>query len=177
MEGMKVASRYAQSLLELAQEKNVIDDVLADMNTLLKTTNNNRDFHLFLTSPLIKADKKSQILNILFGDFQELSLKFMHLLTRNHREMYLPLIAKNFIDKVNKLRNIVPITITSAVKLDEGVKESILKKLNENVKGTIELTEEVNKELIGGFVARMGDARIDASVSNQLKKIKKRLLK
>lgn len=176
MQGMKVASRYAQSLLELAEENKVIDGVLENMKSLLTITNESRDFHLFLVSPLIKKDTKGRIFDKLFADFEELSLKFMHLLARNHREMYLPLIAKEFIDKVNELRGIVPLTITSAVKIDEGVKQLILSKLQQKIKGSIELTELIDESLLGGFVARMGDTRIDASVSSQLKEMKKRLM-
>lgn len=177
MEGMNVASRYAQSLIELTEETNVTDAVLKDMKSLLATTADNRDFQLFLTSPLIKSDKKSKVFDSLFTDFQELSIRFIHLLAQHNRERYLPLIAKDFIDKVNSTRGIVPMTITSAVTLDPKVKETILAKLNDRIKGSVELTEEVDESIIGGFIARMGDTRIDASVSNQLKEMEKRLMK
>lgn len=177
MKGLKVASRYAQSLIELSEEMNKTDKIVDDMKYLLATTNENRDFHLFLNTPLVKADKKSDVLDKLFGGFDELSLKFMHLLTRNNREDYLPIIAEDYINKVYTLRGIVPITISSAIKIDEGVKKVILDKLNKQIKGSFELTEYIDEALIGGFVARMGDTRIDASVSHQLNEIKKRLIR
>ncbi len=176
MNGMKVASRYAQSLIELAEELKVVDEVLEDMKALLTTVNQNRDFHVFLNSPLIKADKKNSIFDKIFGDFQEVSIKFVHLLTKNRREMIFPLIAEEFISKLNEIRNIVPMTLTSAKQLDGKIKDKILKKLNSQLDGSIELTEEIDDSLIGGFVVRMGDTRIDASVSHQLYKMKKRLM-
>lgn len=177
MAGLKVAGRYAQSLVELANEMQNTDAVLKDMELLLATTNGNKDFHVFLNSPLIKADKKNSIFDKLFGGFQEVTIKFIHLLTKNKREMILPVIAEEFIAKLNEIRGIVPITLTSAVKLDEGVKATILEKLNKSIKGSIELTEKVDESLIGGFVVRMGDTRIDASIAHQLNEMKQRLIR
>jgi F-type H+-transporting ATPase subunit delta len=73
------------------------------------------------------------------------------------------------------MRGIVPVSITSATTLDAKVKADILAKLEKGIDGTIQLNEKVDAELIGGFVVRMGDTRIDASVSNQLKELKQRL--
>lgn len=177
MKGLKVASRYAQSLIELSEEMKKTDKVVEDMKYLLATTKENRDFHLFLNSPLIKADKKSEVLTRLFKGFDELTLNFIALLTKNDRESHLPLIADEYVNQVNKLRGIVSITISSAKKIDENVKETILKKLNEKSKDTFDLTEEIDESLIGGFVARMGDTRVDASVAHQLSEMKKRLIR
>lgn len=175
MEGIKIASRYAQSLLDLSEERKVTDVVLDNMKALIEVSNE-REFNLFLASPLIKADKKSQVLDRLFSNFDELTIKFIHLLTRNNREKFLPLIASEFIDKVNQNRGVVSMKITSAVKLDDQVKATILNKLNSKINGKVELTETVDESIIGGFVARMGDTQIDASVSSQLKEMKKRLI-
>lgn len=177
MAGLKVAGRYAQALIELADEKQATDAVLKDMEGLLNTTNENKDFYVFLNSPLIKADKKNNIFDKLFGDFQQITLSFIHLLTKNKREMILPIIAEEFIVKLNEIRGIVPMTLTSATKLDDGVKASILEKLNKQVKGSIQLTEKIDESLIGGFVVRMGDTRIDASISHQLNEMKQRLIR
>jgi F-type H+-transporting ATPase subunit delta len=177
MEGLKVAGRYAQSLIEMADEKQNTDAVLIDMEYLLATTNGNNDFHVFLNSPLINPDKKNSVFDKLFGDFQDISKKFFHLLTKNNRETILPIIAEEFISKLNVIRGIVPLTLTSAAKLDESVKATILEKLNKHINGSIELTEKIDESLIGGFVIRMGDTRIDASIAHQLNEMKQRLIR
>ncbi len=175
MKGFKVAGRYAQSLLELAQENDAIDAVLKDMTAFINVANENQDFAAFLNNPIIKADKKNAVMDKIFPAFQDISRKFSHLLTKNRREMLLPLIAEEFIAKVKALRGVVPITLTSAHKLDEQVKQSILDKLSKSVNGKIELSEQIDEDLIGGFVVRMGDTRIDASVAHQLNELKQRL--
>lgn len=175
MQGLKVAGRYAQALLELSIEKDCVDNVLEDMKALVEVANTNDDFANFLTTPLVKEDKKAKILRRLFKDAQEITVKFMDLLTRNRREMYLPLIAEQYINKLNSIRGIVPMVFTSAQALDKKVKTTILDKLNASVKGTIALTEKIDESLIGGFLVRMGDTQIDASVSHQLTNLKQRL--
>jgi F-type H+-transporting ATPase subunit delta len=69
------------------------------------------------------------------------------------------------------------LTITSAAALSASTKESILSKIRGSVKGELEITEEIDPELIGGFIVRMGDTQIDASISNQLNNLKQRLTK
>src|SRR5690554_7374477 len=84
MAGLKVAGRYAQSLIELSDELKVTDAVLNDMEQLLATTNENKDFHVFLNSPLIKSDKKNDIFGKLFGDFQRSEEHTSELQSRPH---------------------------------------------------------------------------------------------
>jgi len=175
MRGFKIAGRYAQSLLELAQEKEIVDEVLKDMEQVVNLTNENHDFYVFINSPVIKADKKNDILKKIFVGFQELSISFFALLTKNRREMLISLIAEEFIAQVKKARGIVSIALTSAHKLDEKVKKNILEKMKKGMDGSIELTEKIDESLIGGFVVRMGDTRVDATVVHQLSKMKQRL--
>ncbi len=175
MKGFKVAGRYAQSLLELAQEKEVVDAVVKDMTVFIDVANENRDFAAFLNNPIIKSDKKNAVLGKIFPDFQGMTIKFFQLLTKNRREMLLPLIADEFVAKVKAARGIIPVTLTAARQLDPEVKQSILDKLGKSVKGEIELNEIEDEALIGGFIVRMGDTRIDASVAYQLSELKQRL--
>lgn len=176
MEGLNIAKRYAQSLIELSNEQNSTDAVLNDMRAVIDAAEESNDFRAFLKSPLIKEDKKAAILNRIFGGFNELSHKFNNLLIKNKREYLLPLIAEEYIAKVNDERGIIPMTLTSATKLSTEVRDSIVDKLNAKLNAKIELTETIDESLIGGFVVRMGDTKIDASVSYQLEKMKQSLL-
>ncbi|MDX1652880.1 MAG: ATP synthase F1 subunit delta [Brumimicrobium sp.] len=175
MKGYKVAGRYAQSLLEITEDKGVTKEVVRDMEFLIKAVAESRDFMVFLNSPIINPNRKNDILDKVFEDFQELTLGFIHLITKNRREMLLPLIAEQFIAKVKEVNGIVPVTVTSAVKMEEGLRNQILSKLKQGIDGTIEIEEKVDPKLLGGFVVRMGDIRVDASVAHQLNELKQRL--
>jgi F-type H+-transporting ATPase subunit delta len=175
MKGSKIAGRYATALLELSIEQNKVDQVLADMKYLLEVNNETRDFQLLLDSPIVKGDKKIAIFEELFGQFEEVSTSFVKLITNNGRESYLPSIAEAFDAQVKEHRGIVPITIISAVPLANSTKEIILEKVEKGVNGKLEVTELIDSSLIGGFIVRMGDKQIDASVASQFNDLKQRL--
>jgi len=175
MKGSKIAGRYATALLELSIEQNKVDQVLADMKYLLEVNNETRDFQLLLDSPIVKGDKKIAIFEELFGQFEEVSTSFVKLITNNGRESYLPTIAEAFDAQVKEHRGIVPITIISAVPLANSTKDIILEKVEKGVNGKLEVTELIDSSLIGGFIVRMGDKQIDASVASQFNDLKQRL--
>lgn len=170
MKGTKSAIRYAKALLELAIEQNKVDLVLKDMEFFVSSGNDNYDLLVFLKSPVIKTDKKLNVLNELYSHFDILSKSFIQLITKNRREAILPVIASSFIDLVKSHKNIIPVTLISATELPKASKDKILSKVK--VSGTIELTEEIDPTLIGGFIVRIGDIQVDASVNSQLKKLK-----
>lgn len=177
MKGIKIATRYAQSLLEHATEKGCEDTVMRDMEFLIKTVDENREFQVFLNNPTIDAAKKNTILQKVFEAFDAISISFIKLVTEKQRESILSLIASSYIGKLKASRGIVPVTLTTASKMDESVKQDILAKLQGQIQGQFEVTEHIDGNLIGGFVFRMGDTQIDASIARQFKDLKQRLTK
>jgi len=172
MKVTKSASRYAKAFLELAIEKGLVEKVAADMNAFLTAYHETRDFQLFLDNPVVKAEKKNAIFKTLFPDFCELSSMFIDLIVHNRREGALAQIADSFVSQLKTQQGIVPITIVSAHKMDSATKQTIVAKLEKSIKGTLELDEQVDASLIGGFIIKMGDTQIDASVANKLKNLK-----
>lgn len=177
MKSTKSAVRYAKALLELAQEQNKTEVVESNMLDVVRASNDTHDFQVFLNSPIIKADKKINILNQLFSNFDSLTKSFLELITKNGRERLITEIANSFLSQLKDLRGIVPVSITSASPLDSKTREVILSKLNATVSGKLEVEEIIDKAIIGGFVIRMGDKQIDASVLSQLNRMKQELTK
>lgn len=175
MKSTKVASRYAKSLLELAIEQNKVDAILGDMNFLLETNESTRDFELLIASPIINPDKKISVFEKVFDQFEELTMAFIRLITKNGRESFLPVIAKEFEAQVKAYKGIIPMTLISAVALDAGTRDKIVSKVQGSLKGKLEVKEVIDPSLIGGFIVRMGDTQIDASVASQLGNLKQRL--
>ena len=172
MRSTKSAIRYAKAILELSSETNAVDQVASDMERIVEAGNDTGDFQVFLNSPVIKTDKKISILKVLFPEFTELTTSFIELITKNKREYLLTEIASAFVSLLKKQNGIVPISVTSAVKLEKQTLNQILEKLKSHVDGEFEVTEEVDPALIGGFVVRMEDKQIDASIASQLNRMK-----
>lgn len=177
MKGTKVASRYAHALLNLAVEQNTLAEVNKDMELLAGTFDESRDLAGVLGSPVIAPYKKVDILQALFGQkMSKMSLAFMSLIIKNSRAGILPEIADSFIHLSKVHRNIVDVHLTTATPLDNTTKETILKRVQMSVNGTINLVEKIDSELIGGFVVRIEDKQLDASIANQLTNLKNLLL-
>jgi len=99
------------------------------------------------------------------------------MVTKNGRENLIMFIAHSFEAQLKSHRGIVPVTIISARKLEDATRDKIVAKIQKSVDGTPELTEKIDESLIGGFIVRMGDKQIDASVSSQLMRLKQELVK
>jgi len=174
MSDIRVASRYAKSLIELANEKGVLEQVHQDMVLLSSVVSQNRDFALLLTNPVIKSDKKLAVLNSIFkGKVQQMTSMFFTIVAQKNRESVLVSIASEFEKQYNDIKGIQIVTVTSAVPFAPAQREALVRQLAAETGKTVQLKESVDPSLIGGFVLRVGDKQIDSSVKNSLRKLRK----
>ncbi|PRY14817.1 ATP synthase F1 subcomplex delta subunit [Pontibacter ummariensis] len=173
MSDIRVASRYAKSLLELADEQGVLEKVQQDMQLFSKTVKQSRDFKLMLQNPIIKSDKKLAVINAVFsGKIQQMTQSFFNIVARKDRETLLEDIAEQFEKQYNEFKGIQLAKVVSAVPLSAALREELGRKLVAQTGKTIVLEEEVDSTLIGGFLLRVGDKQIDSSVKNSLRKLR-----
>jgi F-type H+-transporting ATPase subunit delta len=174
MAASRAASRYVKSLLGLAVEKNALEEVHNDMVEFAKICDKNRDFTLMLRNPIIRHDKKRDVLEKIFkGKFNPLTMAILNIITEKNREPLLPQIAREFHLAYNVHKGVGQASVTTAVPLDPALRaefEKIAKTLSEHK--NVELKEAVDPEMIGGFVLNVGDRQIDASIKNKLKALK-----
>ncbi|HEX5169197.1 MAG TPA: ATP synthase F1 subunit delta [Cyclobacteriaceae bacterium] len=170
----RAASRYVKSLLSLAVEQGALDNVHEDMLLFDKVCRENQSFRLMLKNPVIKHEKKRDILEKIFaGKVHPLTIAIFDIITRKNREAILPNIARDFHNAYNEFKNISKATLTTAFPIDNSLKsqfETIVKKLTKNE--SVELVEKLDKDMIGGFILDVGDKQIDASLKNKLKMLK-----
>jgi F-type H+-transporting ATPase subunit delta len=100
---------------------------------------------------------------------------FIDLIAKNRREYMLGDIAASFDAQLKAHKGIVPVTLISAKALNAKTKDMIMEKISASVKGKLEVNEEIDESLIGGFIVRMDDKQIDASIATQFKNLKQRL--
>ena len=171
---MLVATRYAKSLLQLANEKGQLEKVYADMQLVESVCEENKEFTNFLNSPIIKTDKKVAVIKEVFaGKVDNITSGFLTVLTQKRRELYMKEIAAEFIAQYKQHKNILTAVITSAVGIDATIKAKVLELVKQTTKGEVELVEKVDKDLIGGFILTIGDKQVDASVSRKLNDLRK----
>jgi F-type H+-transporting ATPase subunit delta len=174
----RLAGRYAKSILDLAIERGQLDTVFKDMQYLHSVSIANKEFVTVLKSPVIATDKKQSILEaVTKGNISELTTMFIRLLLSKGRELNLPEIAIAFIEQYKVHENIQTVKLTTASPVSEEIKKEIIAKVKSqsDIKN-IELTTEVDEELIGGFVLQIGNTLVDASIAYDLNAIKKQFL-
>ena len=175
MSVQRIASRYAQSLLELSVDQNKLERVMEDVQTFNELTKN-RDFRNFIKSPLIHASKKTEVLHLLLkGKYDELTLAFLDILVKKGRENYMPEIAQQFVEQYKKVKHISTVRITTASELTKEAMAAITQLLEESslTEKHVEISTQVNPELIGGFIIEFDDFVYDASVAHKLDDLRK----
>ena len=174
MSEIQVASRYAKSLIDLAEEQNALEKVRTDMEFFIRTLRENPTLKAVLKNPILGPDKKSGILTQLFGPrLHPMIMTFFGIVVRKGRSEVLFETAKQFINAYNIRKNIVKATVTTAAPLSPENIKQVEEVIKQSTHGEIILTANVDPSLIGGFVIKVGDKQFDTSLSTQLNKLKK----
>lgn len=170
----KVAKRYAQGLLDFTNESGQTDAVFAEMKDVVKLMSESKDLNKFFMTPYIDSNKKTEVANEIFKSFSPVSQNLIRLIIKNGRESQLKNVAQQFINKVEDINGIQRITLTTATQLSNENIEQILRSTNlVNQTATFDLNVNVKPEILGGYILRVGDQQVDASVKSKLNKIKK----
>lgn len=173
----EILERYAQALLSVAQDGNVLDQVNQDVVSILDLLNNSTELQDFLESPVFKAEAKKAVLRqVLGGSVHPYTQNFLQVLVDRRRIMLLEGICREFQALVRKLNQIVLAEVTSVNELSEDQKHA----LKEQVKALtgardVELATSLDSDLIGGVIIKIGSQVIDASLRGQLRRISLRL--
>jgi len=148
------------------------------MKVIATVCEQNRDLVTLLNSPVVKTDKKIEILNAVFGkSISKLSISFLTLLANKRREGFIPQIATSFDELYKKKMNITTAVIKTAIGLDDKLKKRVLEIVKQSAGNSeIELIEKVDPSIIGGFVLSISDRQLDESVKHKLASLKKNLL-
>jgi F-type H+-transporting ATPase subunit delta len=178
MTGNRAALRYATALLSLSQDKGQVSAVLGDMQRVVETLSISSDLRSALRSPVIKTQDKVNVMHSVFAGVSKESSELFDLLASNNRVAILGQVAQGFIDLYRKAQGIQTAKVTLAAPITEALEKEIVAKAKAMTGGsTIELATEIDPEIIGGFILRVGDLQYNASIANQFQKIKREFRK
>lgn len=176
MPAVKLASRYAKSVLDLAEERGELDVIYKDMRQIQTNLKEGNDLRLFFKSPIINPSKKLKIVDALYqGKINELTYNFLNIIIKKRREPFLVDIVDSFVSQYESKKGILNAKVTTAVEIDDAMKEKIkafVKKKITNAENIV-LVTEIDESLIGGFVLKYEDVLYDCSVSKKLQDLRK----
>ena len=166
--------RYAQAVFELARERGEIDSWSSD---LAKIASLGEDVALiaWLESPKFSFDDKARLLAERLGDINPMALNLAYLLVARGRLAMAGDIADEYQRLLDSYRGIERAEVTTAVPLDEGDKQRLSEQLSRLIGKEVVLETEVDAELIGGMVARVGGKLLDGSTRSRLLALKREL--
>ena len=171
-----ISVRYSRALFQSALEREILDKVNQDM-IFISEVCKLKDTKDFIHNPVIAPSKKTQIFHKMFADkVESITLSLIDLVVKNSRERYLPAIARVFTHETMKYKGITESVLTTAVKVDQKVIKQVTDLISDGFKTKVEITSNVDSEIIGGFILQVDDNYIDASIRYKLRKIKKELL-
>jgi F-type H+-transporting ATPase subunit delta len=178
MSEIKVASRYAKSLLDLALEQKALEEIKSDMQLFVDTLRKNTELQAVVKNPIIPLSKKNAILKALFADkIHTTTAAFLKIVVDKGRAEIIYGIAKEFLREYNVYKNIVTAKVVSAAPLSDVARTEIIDKVKAVTGGEVKLKESVDADLIGGFILTVGDKQFDTSIAASLARVKKEFSK
>jgi len=176
MNDSKISVRYAKALFLSSREKKNLDSIRTDMELILGALAEIPELRRLLESPVVEPSRKSDILKQIFkSKVQAPTIVFLELVTLKKREEFLAGMARHFIKLYKDEKGIKLATVTTAVTLDDNVRDTIRELIRKAFKSDVELEQVTREDIIGGFILRVDDKMLDASVSGRLDSIRKEL--
>ena len=172
------AKNYADALVQVAQDgKASYDELTSGLRDISDTFDASNDLREVLINPTIKDDVKIEIIESIFdGKINSYLINFLKVLITKKRINEFSEIYRDFIDKLNEINDIQPVTIISAVDLSEDYKKTILNKLNQKLGKNIQPKWSLDEDIIAGLMIKIDDNVIDMSLRNRIDKLSKSLM-
>ena len=171
----EIAEVYARSLFEVAQEHDVLDDVHEQLGQFADALDESRDLQVFFFSPYFSSEEKKDAIPRIVEDADERFARFLELLAERHRMPVIFRIRREFDGLWAEENRLLPVTITSAVELDDDTVREIQKKIEERTGRRTELSTEVDPDVLGGLAMRVGNLVMDGTVRGRLERLRRQV--
>src|SRR3954447_25321486 len=173
----EIADVYSRSLFEVAQEKGSLDRVHDELGEFADAMNDSQDLRVFFFSPYFSSQEKKDGISRMVEGADENFVRFLEVLAERHRMPAIFRIRRAFDALYAEERKLLPVTVTSAVELDESIVQEIGQKIEEQTGRKVELTAKVDPYVIGGLVMRVGNMVMDGSIRARLERLRKQVAK
>ena len=173
----EIAQVYARSLFEVAKEQDKLDVVREQIGQFADALQDSRELQVFFFSPYFSTEEKKDGLGRAVEGADEVVLNILELLVENHRMPVIFRLRRAFDRLWEEENKLLPVQITSAVELDEAIVQRIGEEVGKQTGRNVELTSDVDPDVLGGIVLRVGNSILDASIRNRLEQLSKQVAK
>jgi F-type H+-transporting ATPase subunit delta len=173
----EIATVYARSLFEVAKEQDKLDAVREQLGEFADALAETRDLQVFFFSPYFSTAEKEEGLDRVVSGADPVILNFLKLLIEKHRMPVLFRIRVNFEEMWEEENKLLPVQITSAVELDSKTVKQLGERIAEQTDRKVDVSAEVDPDILGGIVVRVGNSVLDASVRNRLEQLRRQVVR
>ena len=171
----ELADVYARALFEVAKEQDVLDRVHDELGEFADALDGERSLQVFLFSPYFSSEEKRDGIARIVSDADERLVNFLELLAERHRMPALFRIRRTFDSLWADENKLLPVIVTSAVELDEKLVKSVGERIEEQTGRKVDLSSNVDPDVLGGLQVRVGNMVLDATVRNRLEQLRKQV--
>lgn len=173
----EIATVYARSLFEVATERDALDEIREQIGQFADALTDNRDLQVFFFSPYFSTEEKKDALGRAVDGADPAVENFLELLVEKHRMPAIFRIRRELDRLWEDVNQLLPVTITSAVELDAATVEGVGKAIGDQTGRKVQLTTNVDPDVLGGIVLRVGNSILDASIRNRLEQLRRQVAK
>jgi F-type H+-transporting ATPase subunit delta len=171
----EIAEVYARSLFEVANERGDLDEVREELGQFADALSKERQLAVFFFSPYFSTTEKKDGLKKMIDGADEIFMNFLEALIERHRMPAIFRIRNRFDEMWEEENHLLPVQVTSAIELDEKTIRSIGDRIGEQTGLEVELSSDIDPDILGGIVLRVGNFILDASIRNRLNQLRKQV--
>jgi F-type H+-transporting ATPase subunit delta len=169
---MALARVYSRAMLSLADEVGETDELLAELQELVKALDQNPELERFLASPLVEDEDRAAVLEKLFrGRASDLLVDSLQVVNRKGRLGVLRAIAEGYRIEHRDLRGIADAHVRTAVPLSDALRGRVREAVARFTGKQAHLFEKVDPAILGGIVIEVDGRKIDGSVASRLREL------
>jgi F-type H+-transporting ATPase subunit delta len=171
----EIAAVYARSLFEVAKEHDKLDLVREQLGAFADALSETRELQVFFFSPYFATAEKEDGLDRVVSGADPVVVNFLKLLIEKHRMPVLFRVRANYEALWEDENKLLPVRITSAVELDQQIVSQLGDRIAEQTDRKVDVAADVDPDLLGGIVVRVGNSVLDASVRNRLEQLRRQV--
>jgi F-type H+-transporting ATPase subunit delta len=171
----EIAKVYARSLFEVAREQGKLDEMREQVGEFADALASDHDLQVFFFSPYFSTVEKGDGLDRALDGADPILVNFLKLLIENHRMPVIFRVRRDYDALWEQENRLLPVSVTSAVELDEDTLRQIVDRIAEQTGRKVELSSSIDPDILGGMVVRVGNQVLDASVRNRLEQLRKQV--
>ncbi len=171
----RIAQVYARALFEAARSAGALEAVREQLAAFADAVSGSRELTTFLFSPYFSSQEKKDGLRRAVQDADPTLMRFLETLVERHRMPAVFAIRTRFEQLYDEEMKLLPVVLTSAIGLDEQTVQSIGERIGKQTGRKVQLSSNVDPDILGGVVLRVGNFVLDASIANQLNQLRKQV--